>query len=188
MRELSALLAASPGWEGGAVRVAHVSLSSNRIKVALARDGHAEACVVAFEEQSGWLVADVARAGWAAGIEGDARVIFENALAGLYQRAGVDLVRAQIAAALPKDAPYDIADEGLVVWPAGFGAEWVYPLGHAATLTATVRGEAAAPAPPPINRAGLVFREQPIAWADWVAAFRGGEAPRRLVKGASILP
>jgi hypothetical protein len=187
-RELVALLAASPGWEGGRVHVAHVALASNQVRVTLAQAAGAEPCVIAFEEQSGFLLADVARAGWAATIEGGSRVILENALAGLYQRAGVELVRAQIAAALPEGAPYDIADEGLVVWPAGFAAEWVYPLGHAATLTATVRGESSASPPPPIDRAGVMFHEQSIAWADWVAAFRGDGAPRRLVKGASILP
>jgi hypothetical protein len=184
-RELSALLGESARWEGGAVHVARVALASNQVRVDLARAGRAEPCTLAFEEQSGWLCAGLARPGWVNVLEGDERVLFENALAGLYQRAGVDMVREQLAAALPAEMPYDIADEGLVVWPAGFTTEWVYPLDGEATLTATVRGEPAAEAPPTIERAAIVFRAQEIAWAEWVAAF--GPEPRRVVKGASLL-
>ncbi len=155
-RELGALLGATPRWKGGAVHAAHVALASNRVRVTLSCEGRDDPCVIAFEEQSGWLVACVAQAGWAAALDGDDRVIFENALGGLYQRAGVDLVREQIAAALPEGAPYDIADEGLVVWPAGFTSEWVYPLDGKATLAATVRvrGEADAGPPPTIRARG----------------------------------
>jgi hypothetical protein len=186
-RELVALLAASDHWKGGAVHVAHVALGSNRVRVELARDGQAEPCTIAFEEQSGWLVAGVARPGWAAALDGDQRVIFENALAGLYERAGVDLVREQIEAALPPGTPYDIADEGLVVWPEGFATERVYDLQGRGTLTATVRGEPAAgeAPPPPIERSAIVFHEQGIAWKDWVAAWSG--EPARVVKGTSLL-
>jgi hypothetical protein len=172
------------------VHVAKVALASNRVRVELARssserDQHA--CAVAFEEQSGWLVASVAEAGFSASLEGVERVLFENALAGLYHRAGVDFVREQIQAALPAKSRYDIADEGLVVWPAGFETEIVYPLGHAAELEPTVRGAPAPEAPRPIARAQVLFREQSIAWTAWVEAW-GTDEPARLVKGASLLP
>ncbi len=127
-RELAAMLGASERWQGE-VRVAHVALASNRVRVELARGSGAADCVIAFEEQSGWLCACVARAGWVAALGDEERVLFENALAGLYQRAGVDFVREQIEAALPPATPYDIADEGLVVWPPGWATELVYDLG-----------------------------------------------------------
>ena len=57
--------------------------------------------------------------------------LFENALGGLYQLAGVDLVREQLTAVLGEKAHYDIADEGLVIWPGeGYRTEVVYLLGE----------------------------------------------------------
>ncbi len=211
-RELSALLHESDRWEGE-VHVSRVALASNRVRIELSRhgaDASAGVCAIAFEEQSGWLCAGVARAGWIAALGPEARVLFENALAGLYQRAGVDFVREQIEAALPAGTPYDIADEGLVVWPLvddggsapkppvddggsaprppGWTTELVYDLAAKPTLTAVARGQEAASggAPPAIERSAIVFREQGIAWADWVAAWSG--EPKRVVKGASLLP
>jgi hypothetical protein len=187
-RELGALLAASDHFDGG-VRVTKVALASNRVRVELARttrDGE-PSCAIAFEEQSGWLVASVVEAGWAASLEGVPRVLMENALAGLYQRASVDLVREQIQAALPAKSRYDVADEGLVVWPPDFETEIVYPFGHAPELEPTVRGAAPPETPRSIPRAAIFFRDQPIAWTAWVEAW-STPAPTRLVKGASLLP
>ncbi len=195
VRELSVL--ALSGVFSGSVHVARVVLASNRVRIELHRVGqpHGEdVCAVTFEEQSGWLCAGVARAGWMGALAGDDRVLVENALGGLYHRAGVDLVREQIEAVLPGASTYDIADEGLVVWPAGFATEIVYPLDAVAivqpTLQATVHGDAAdtagAEPPPPIQRAAVMFRDQAILWTDWVAAWSG--APRRVIQGASLLP
>jgi hypothetical protein len=186
-RELSGLLAESDRWKGR-VHVSRVALASNRVRVEMQRSGHDgsdEICALAFEEQSGWLLAGVAHAGWAGALEGEERVIFENALGGLYHRAAVDLVREQIAAALPETSRYDIADEGLVVWPGGFATELVYDLSKP-TLTAHVRGDLPADPPPAIDRSSILFREHGIRWADWVDAWSG--APKRIVVGASLLP
>jgi hypothetical protein len=191
-REMAALLRGSARWKGGRVHVAGVSLAGNRVKVRLGRDGGAP-CVIAFEEQSGWLVGSVAERGWTADLAAEDRIIFENALAGLYQLAGVDLVREQIEAALPRAAPsagappYDVSDEGLVVWPDGsYKTEIVYRL-DAPHIPATVRGAPPDAPPPDLDRAALLFREQPIPWAAWVAAWSDAP-PARVVKGASLLP
>jgi hypothetical protein len=196
-RELSALLAGSDRWEG-AVHVAGVHLASNRVRVELSRSPrgqHAQGpgvCALSFEEQSGWLLAGVAEPGWIASLAGEERVLFENALAGLYHRAGVELVREQIEAALPATTRYDIADEGLVVWPAGWATELVYDLDQKPTLHARVRGEPPAEAPPVLDRSALLFAEQPIPWKTWVevwsAAPGAGSIGARVLKGASILP
>jgi hypothetical protein len=193
-RELSALLAGSERFEG-AVHVARVRLASNRVRVELSRSsgGHHGApgtgtCALSFEEQSGWLLAGVAEPGWIAALAGEERVLFENALAGLYHRAGVELVREQIEAALPATTRYDIADEGLVIWPAGWSTELVYDLDQKPTLRARVRGEPPAEAPPVLDRGALFFAEQPIPWKTWVEAWSGTAGSARVVKGASILP
>ena len=41
---------------------------------------------------------------------------FTDALAGFWKLAGVDLVREQLADALPAGSAYDLVEEGLVVW------------------------------------------------------------------------
>ncbi len=120
-------------------------------------------------------------------------MIFENALAGLYHRGAVDLAREQITAALQAfgelgggAVSYDIADEGLVVWPSDFAEEIVYPLlGVSASLTGKRRGGGAGTAPD-LERSALFFATQPILWTDWVEAWT--RAPKRMVKGASLLP
>jgi hypothetical protein len=144
------------------------------------------ACAIAFEEQSGKLVASVAQAGWSARLTKDEALLFENALAGLYHRAGVELVREQLAAALPPASTYDVADEGLVVWPADYATELVYDLTARGALHAKVRGALPAASAPTLERTAIDFAEQPIAWTDWVEAWT--KEPRRLVKGASLLP
>ena len=197
-RELVALLGHSPAWTGGPVHVARVLLASNRVRIELIRGPHgahphraapskAESCAIAFEEQSGWLVASVARAGWLDALPVSDRVVFENALGGLYQLAGVDLVREQIEAALPGAPPYDVGDQGLVVWPGGgYGTEIVYDLEARKRLLPRVRGEAIEGAAPELERSRILFREQAITWTEWVAAWNA-TIPARVVKGTSLL-
>src|SRR5439155_24357899 len=64
-RELLAFLNGSRGWTAGPVRLAAVEAGSNRIRLELAcpalGEDHLE---LVFEEQSGWLLAHIARPGW----------------------------------------------------------------------------------------------------------------------------
>jgi hypothetical protein len=204
-REMLALLEASPAWKSGPLRVAHVELASNRIRVHIERgegreahhgyrdaatsgDDDARLVTIAFEEQSGWLVAGVPRPAWTAGLSPVERVLFENALAGVYQRSGVDLVREQLQAALPGAPPYDVSDEGLVVWPDGrWTTELIYPLEGQGTVSPAVRGESPATPPPALDLDRILFHEQTITWTDWVAAW-SAETPPRVVKGDALLP
>ena len=198
-RELGALLRRASRWTHGPVEVAAVELGSNRIRVRLECQAvdHTP-CEIAFEEQSGLLVASMPVRGFLEKLppESDGHRLFENALGGLYQLAGVDLVREQLEAVLGKNTHYDIADEGLVIWPGeGYRTEVVYPLDEPRAgrrLTPVVRG-AALPSPPPvINEAEIRYRLQPILWTAWVqawgAATQEGAAIPRLVPGAPLLP
>lgn len=188
-RELSALLAACDAWHGGEVRVTGVQLGSNRVRVELAAASGGEPCCLAFEEQSGKILASVQRAGFVAALaEGD-RASFENALAGLYALAGVDLVREQIAAALGgAEAAYDVSDEGLVVWPdRAAPTEIIYAMRRGGDLRPAVRGGAPEAAPPVIARGAVMFGDRAIAWADWVAAWEA-HATKRVIAGAPLLP
>jgi hypothetical protein len=121
------------------------------VRVELARDGARAA--VAFEEQSGWLVGGLAEPGWVASLDAREASLFAAALAGLYKRAGVDLVREQIAAVV--SGPYDVAPEGLVVWEDHWTTETVHPLD-------------------PERDGRMFFSRTPLAWDDWVGFWSGG--------------
>jgi hypothetical protein len=197
-RELGALLRRASRWTHGPVDVAAVELGTNRIRVRLKCAALDQApCEIAFEEQSGLLVASVPVLGFLAKlpVEGDGHRLFENALGGLYQLAGVDLVREQVEAVLGAQTPYDIADEGLVIWPGeGYRTEVVYPLEEPKTgrrLTPRVRGDAPLGTPAVIDEAKIRYRLQPIPWTGWVRAWNAAsqaEGPiPRLVLGAPLL-
>lgn len=185
-RELAGLLAGAAAWKHGPVEIGHVDIASNRMRVALscpAVDNHHAR--VAFEEQSGWLVGGVPEAGFLSRLDDSQRLVFENALAGLYKMAGVEIVREQLAAALDA-APYDIAAEGLVVWPDGsYETEVVYALTSSGALAADVRAGRATPKP--LHAREVLFREEPLTWDAWVQAW-STERPARLLRGAEILP
>jgi hypothetical protein len=198
-RELVAQLASAPRWSFGELRVVQVDLSSNRVRIQIACDGLGrEPCTVSIDEQSGQLVAGIADAGFVTRLgERDAVAsrLFENALAGLYQRAEVDLVREQIEAELGENAHYDISDEGLVVWPGpDFRTEIVYRLHRkvGTSLAPRVRGEAPAEPPRVLDIRRLLYRSQPISWLSWVGAWEAAAHPSaevpRLLQGATILP
>ena len=225
-RELAAIINGSSRFHAGHVRVEGVELGSNRITLVVSCGAREEAssleshratgkdartpCRVAFEEQSGLLLASVIEAGWLDGLDHEDRVIAENALAGLYHFAGVDVAREQLDAALRGRAesapPYDIGSGGLVVWPAAEGpkpgdaarydreyaAEIFYDFRGGATLSPVTRGEPPAEPAPTLVSSEIFYAKQPIAWTAWVAAWNAASSADgvipRLLGGASILP
>jgi hypothetical protein len=110
------------------LRIDRVEIGGNRLRVHISTAGDARPAIIVFEEQSGWLLASVAETGFAGALDPAERDRFDAALTGLYKRAGVDLLREQLAAELPAGAPYDIADEGLVVWSPDYEIETVTPV------------------------------------------------------------
>ena len=230
-RELAAIINGSSRFRAGHVRVDGVELGSNRITLVVrcgareeaslhSRHGAHEgpggsaspACRIAFEEQSGLLIASVAEAGWLDVLDEEDRVIAENALAGLYHFAGVDVARQQLEAALrgPEESapPYDIGSGGLVVWPSAEEAgsapdeaprsyregttEIFYAFRGGKTLSPVIRGGAPAEAPPTLESEAIFYSKQPITWTAWVSAWNAASAEQgaipRLLGGASILP
>jgi hypothetical protein len=194
-RELIALLAGVPALGAVGLAIAHVELGSNRVELELACPGLGEApAVISIEEQSGYLVASLAQPGWIGGLTGRRREIVELALAGFYKLAAIDLVREQLEHALigPDGAvpPYDIAAEGLIVWPAGsYESEIVYDL-RSSRLPVKVRGPAAG-VPPVLGGSRAVFGREPLPWDGWDVAWaaieQDGEVPH-LTVGPSLLP
>ncbi len=196
-RELCAVLHRTPRWSFGKLRVATVDLSSNRVRVTVRCGADPSQAELTFEEQSGFVVAGAAQPGFIARLVKDApeqAVLFENALAGLYQLAEVDLVREQIEAELGEAAHYDIADDGLIVWPQrDYRTELVYPIRKKARVVEPqVRGDAPSAAPPVLDMRRIAFRDQAISWVSWVAAWTAADDLHarvpRLLQGVSILP
>src|SRR5262249_51396592 len=139
------------GWH---IAVGEVQIASNRIRVEIVADG--PPAWLAFEEQSGLILAGLSPPGFVATLPPERRRELENALAGFFKRAAVDLVRAQIEREIPAGTPYDIADEGLVVWPDGdFSREIVEDL----------RAPAAE---------RLLYTRRPVTWRAWVDTWQGG--------------
>ncbi|HEY3359848.1 MAG TPA: hypothetical protein VGQ83_41745 [Polyangia bacterium] len=186
-REWVGLMKTTRRWAGGPVSVGGVELGSNRVRVELRAPAVAGASAwLVFEEQSGWILASLAPTpSWIDALDDAGRAVLTRALGGLYAMAGVQLVREQIEAELGAETPYDIADEGLVVWPGqGYGTEVVYDLRRAGTLRPAVRGEEPAQPPPALDGARLRFADHPLPWHAWVATWaedaadgRGGDGP-----------
>ncbi|MBI4956706.1 MAG: hypothetical protein HY908_32105, partial [Myxococcales bacterium] len=185
-RELVALLRESGAFVR-ALSVGHVRLTSNRVRLPLeSPELGPEPVELAFEEQSGWIVASVARRGWLEALDGAALMAFENALAGFYKLAAVDFVREQLEAALGPGVPYDLASEGLVVWPDGsYATEVVYDLRATGTLRPHTRF-GSAPARP-LEASALRFVDEPVTWRAWVDSW-SQQGTRRVLHGASLLP
>ncbi len=195
-REMLSLLMADARWPHGPLNVARIVTSANRIRITLTCPGVSKAPTsgveISFEEQSGYVVAGVVHVGFADLLRGTARILFENVLAGIYKFGAADLVREQIEAAMGADLPYDIADDGLVVWPGpGYVVEALYPLKtHAPVIEATLRGGLPTKPLPPLDARAISFRHQPIAWSAWVYAWSAetGKEPPRLMTGPSLIP
>jgi hypothetical protein len=197
-REIGSLLAECPNFRVGSISVVGIELGSNRVIVELACDKLTKSpTVVAFEEQSGLLVASIVKAGFIDFLpDQENRILFENALAGFYRVAGVDLVREQIRTVLGEHVAYDISEEGLVVWPdEHYRTEVIYQLDSGSSdpiVEPVVRGETPKTAQKSIDLRKIMFRDQHITWADWVGAWgqhasqHGGFS--RVLFGTSILP
>ena len=128
--------------------------------------------MIRFEDQSGWLVAGLAQAGWLAELDHPAREAFGDGLAGLYKRAGVDLVREQLAATLG-GLPYDIADRGLLVWPeADYRLEVCYPLRPHRTLRAQGDADRTGVAPRALPPESVLFSHHDLSWDRWVEVWQ----------------
>ncbi len=194
-RQLVAVLNQDLTFRATDVRMTHVEAGANRVRVEIACPSVGPGvATIAIEEQSGWLLASVPQRGWLAALADHQRGVAEIALAGFYKLAGVELVREQLEAALAAGglaaAPYDIADERLVVWPgAGFDVELSYDLG-AAGLPVTVRGDGYAGPVPTLADQRAVFGREPIATEAWSTTWERlalGMQPAPILAGPSLL-
>ena len=189
-REFLALLRRSRDWRDTPLSIGQVQVGSNRIRVGIARGPDEPALYLAFEEQSGLLLASVTAAGWSSALPPAQHQTLRNALIGLYKMAGVELTREQLSALLPAACAYDVDDDGLLLWPTeDFGTEVRY---HIHEPEERFVPELIGPAPDglslsPLADAELRFARNPVTWSQWVTAWRDTEAPR-LLTGQRLLP
>jgi hypothetical protein len=189
-RELLELLHESRSWADRSIATGEIHLACNRILVELYCPQLAEESMwLAFEEQSGWLVAAIYRRGWSDSLSNARRHTLASALAGFYKLAGVDLVREQIEGRLdPTSRGYEISDEGLVVWPGRDMPKRIYPLRDwprlderrlAAGFTLD-------------ERQRWVFAAAPISWRRWVVTWEldqlGGFSKHHVLENMYLLP
>lgn len=195
-RELVSMLNEVGAFQATDVALHHVTLGSNRVQIAVACPSIGrEPATIRFEQQSGWLVANLPEPGWIARLSPDQRRIFEIALAGFYKLCGVDIVREQLEHVLrgsAETAPaYDVADEGIVVWPGKrYDTEVVYDLRSRRALP-TLRGEPYQGAMPDLLAGHAVFAREKLYWSVWTTAWQEiarGDSPTPLMVGPSLIP
>jgi hypothetical protein len=183
-RELVALLDQHPAWQRTPLKVGQVRLAATRIEIELLCPGIGDdpPCI-AFEQRSGWILASLAHAGWAADLPQDKAEVFRGALVGLYRLAGVELVAEQVDALFaPAGIRWDVREGHLVVWAGErFDTEAVYEL-RTGELPPRVIGVGSAAALPVLRGEQLLLSQTPVEWDAWVRlwdpAAGASEAPR----------
>lgn len=168
-RDLIRLLRSCTVWQGADVVCLRVHAASNSFRVELGCDQiDGDSVHLLFQEQSGWLVATVARHGWLDRTTPEQLHSFETALRGFYCKAGVDLVREQMERQLIGPHPYDVCFAGLAIWPERrFDRQIICDLHRRHQIRPTPLGLAASYGLQPVSREAVVFSESEVPWAEW---------------------
>jgi hypothetical protein len=193
-RELVALLDEAAAFRAADVATRHVRISSNRVQIELScLSVSPDPARLVLEYQAGWMIAGIPEPGWIDRLDDAQRRLFELALAGFYKRAGIDLVREQLEQVIAGDGPappYDLAGEGLIVWPShGYQTEAVYDL-RAPAPAAALRGAPWPGALPPLGGRHALYFQEPLRWDAWTDTWdhvARGDEPPSIVPGPSLL-
>jgi hypothetical protein len=171
-------------WGGPLLSVGKVTLGTNRIRLEVRAEGFPSAWLE-WEDRSGWLVAGWAEPGFIAELPREQAEALEDALAYLYKRAGVDVVREQVEAELPREAKhFDIGPDGLLVW---YGTResppLLYDLGDPAAELYPQTPEQHRPVlGPSLDARRIMFGRVTLTWSHWIDVWRPrspGEPRRR---------
>lgn len=184
-RDLMVVINGSPDWDGAPLAVGNVFLGTNRIRVELKRGPDEKPAWLEWEDRSGWLVAACTQAGFLATLPPRPTRIFENTLAYLYKRAGIDFVQEQVRANMPKEAVhFDFSTGGLLVW---FGSREGAPVLYDPTdpdddLRPRDPSTGRPILGPTVEADRLVFARLRLTWGQWLAVWQPpspGQAERR---------
>jgi hypothetical protein len=188
------LLRSSRAWGGRPIAVGHVRPATNRVRVELAGPPGSLPVGLAFDLQGRRLLGSIEHLSWLTALDPTRRRAFEAALAGIYARSGVQLVREWLDKALG-DQPYKVTEEGLMVRPeGGRDGDVAYDLDETPVMTPRSAGPVPPPNCPNLEAAAVRFDASPISWAAWVELWdedwaRQDEpvsrwvAPRSLISG-----
>jgi hypothetical protein len=171
-REFIELIEQSRAWHGPRVSLGRIEIASNQVLLELrCPELDEDPLWIALAQHSGWLVADVVHRGWFDRLLPQQRRVLNSALLGLYKTGNVDLVSEQIVAALNTADPLDFREDGLVLRTQDHGeSEVFYPLGPQRSTPRVIYGRPLRTWPD-IPRSQLLFRDQPIAWTEWVSTW-----------------
>ena len=177
-REFLGFLAESPAFAGTVFEIGETDVGTNSLRVEIrAPDLGPESLWLAFEEQSGHVIARVWRTGWLRNLNAAQSAMIRGLLVGFYRAGGADLVREQIVACLgPQVRPYDVTEAGLVLLPrAGRRDSIVFDLEQSPRIIPQVPDGSqidtdAANAASVVSES-LVFGRTRTRWTDWVAAW-----------------
>jgi hypothetical protein len=192
-RDLIDVLQASKAWGLTAtVAAGEIHLATNCIRIELYCPGLAsQSARIDFANRGGLLMASIAHLGWLGELSEGQREAFEDALAGWYKQAGVDLVREHLKRVLPPGSTYDVIQDGLVVWldaERTQGAKYDLRLLEQAPQRIGPSGTVGLPA----NARSYLFSESPIAWSAWVEQWERDQAGKehhpRLLPEVRLLP
>jgi hypothetical protein len=178
-RSLIADLRHSTRWAGAPAELGEPVLGPNRIVLPV-HVGAAAPVEIALEHQHGWIIGSIA--GPLDTLEPPRREAFADALLGFYKRAGVHVVREQVAAVFgPQACGFDARPDGLLI-PLADGKEQLFDFDE------TPRVEAAGRT---VDGRDVVLSECPLPWADWVARWEadaeGGRPSGPLIRGWTVL-
>ncbi len=194
-REFFALLHESRGWDGLPLEISHIEAASNSLRIDIdCPTLPGTPLRLAFEEQTGWLLAGIPVSGWVWRLNESQLVCLKLALAGIYKICGVDLIREQIASQFaPRTFKYDIADQGLVVWPnASYDVEVRYSLEERRLISPRPRRVAREYQLPELEARALIYNLNSISWRRWVEAWDaerdGRELPVLFTEEIRLLP
>ena len=120
------------------------------------------------QEQSGWLLACLAQKGWLGDVSQEQWNSFLNALEGFYRKCGIDLVREQIETNFTRDYPYDIDNDGLLIWPTvQFDVEILASLTKEGLVRPVPAAKAADAGLVPIAHEKIRFSATYTEWQEW---------------------
>jgi hypothetical protein len=177
-RELLAFLAESSAFGGIPLEIGETDVGTNSLRVEIrAPELGPHPLWLAFEEQSGHVIARVWRAGWLKELNEAQLATMRGLLVGFYRVGAADLIREQIVACLGRQVrPYDLTEAGLVLLPRpGRSHSVVFDLEQSPRIgpqpldgsqldhDAAIAGS--------FDSESLVFGQTRTRWSDWVAAW-----------------
>ena len=168
-RDLVRLLEYCSVWKDSPITCRRVYAASNSFLVQLCCETHGgEPLELLFQEQSGWLVATIAKHGWLDSVNPAMFNSFETAVGGFYRKACVDLVREQMERSLIGGHPYDVCSTGLLIWPdRQFDKEVSLDLHRRHQIRPVPAHRAGGYGLLPVSRESFVFSASRTLWINW---------------------